>query len=94
MQQNTLTATSHFDTNAIQPASFRPTVDSPRDSFPSEASILGYWLLPLRWAALSKGRRALLTLDRSQLEDIGVSKDEAMEEGRKPVWDVPRNWRN
>ncbi|KZL20178.1 DUF1127 domain-containing protein [Pseudovibrio sp. Ad37] len=94
MQENTSAGTMHFDTNAIQRAGFEPTVVSPRNSILSEASIRGYWLLPLRWAALSKGRRALLNLDRSQLEDIGVSKDEAMLEGRKPFWDVPQKWCN
>jgi len=31
-------------------------------------------------------RRALLALDDNQLRDIGVSRRQALEEGRKPFW--------
>jgi uncharacterized protein YjiS (DUF1127 family) len=31
-------------------------------------------------------RRALLELDRHLLDDIGVSRRQALEEGRKPFW--------
>ncbi|WP_286913601.1 MULTISPECIES: DUF1127 domain-containing protein [unclassified Pseudomonas] len=44
---------------------------------------LGRWGLMLhRWHT----RRALLELDNEQLRDIGLSWEQAREEGRKPFW--------
>jgi len=46
---------------------------------------LGRWGLMLhRWHT----RRALLQLDDDQLRDIGLSWEQAREEGRKPFWRV------
>ncbi|WP_111731976.1 DUF1127 domain-containing protein [Roseovarius amoyensis] len=42
--------------------------------------------------AVWRQRRALAHLDDSRLDDIGISRDEARQEARRPVWDVPRNW--
>ena len=42
--------------------------------------------------ALSRQRRALAQLDESRLNDIGISRDEALKEARRPVWDVPQGW--
>lgn len=44
--------------------------------------------------ALWNSRRALAKLDATQLQDIGVSSEIAQKEARRPVWDVPTNWRN
>lgn len=44
---------------------------------------LGRWGLMLhRW----RTRRVLLQLDDSQLKDVGLSWEQAREEGRKPFW--------
>ncbi|MCO7593381.1 MULTISPECIES: DUF1127 domain-containing protein [Pseudomonas] len=44
---------------------------------------LGRWgLMMHRW----RTRRALLQLDDGQLRDIGLSWQQAREEGRKPFW--------
>ncbi|MFJ4393442.1 DUF1127 domain-containing protein [Pseudomonas sp. NPDC089396] len=44
---------------------------------------LGRWgLMVHRWHT----RRALLQLDDSQLRDIGLTWEQAREEGRKPFW--------
>lgn len=49
--------------------------------------------IPLREIlAIWRQRRALAHLDDSRLDDIGISRDEAQQEARRPVWDVPRNW--
>lgn len=48
----------------------------------------------LRMFALWSSRRALAKLDASQLQDIGVSYEIAQKDARRPVWDVPTNWRN
>jgi len=37
-------------------------------------------------------RQALLKLDPSALDDIGLSRDEAMAEAARPIWDVPHIW--
>lgn len=42
--------------------------------------------------ALSRQRRALARLDDRVLDDIGVSRDKALQEAQRPVWDVPQNW--
>ncbi|WP_308419732.1 DUF1127 domain-containing protein [Cribrihabitans marinus] len=42
--------------------------------------------------ALWRSRRALDKLDARQLRDIGLSRDEARREARKPIWDAPDNW--
>lgn len=44
---------------------------------------LGRWgLMVHRW----RTRRTLLQLDDSQLRDVGLSWEQAREEGRKPFW--------
>lgn len=42
--------------------------------------------------ALSKQRRELANLDDALLEDIGVTREQAVKESERPVWDAPRNW--
>jgi hypothetical protein len=37
-------------------------------------------------------RRHLSELDDALLKDIGVSRDQADTEARRPVWDVPAHW--
>jgi len=39
-----------------------------------------------RWIRNYRSRQQLLSLDRNQLKDIGVSRSEALEEARKPFW--------
>ena len=47
----------------------------------------------LDYLALYAQRRALAQLDDVALEDIGVSRDAALEEAERPLWDVPAHWR-
>lgn len=38
-------------------------------------------------------RRRLAELDDATLRDIGLSRDEALQEALRPIWDVPPRWR-
>ncbi len=42
---------------------------------------------------LQRTRRALRRLDPAQLDDIGITPDQAEHESRRKAWDVPQNWR-
>lgn len=46
-------------------------------------------LLPLRWIAVWRERQALVALDADALADIGVSREAAEAEARRPFWDIP-----
>lgn len=48
--------------------------------------------LSLRLAALRQ-RRALAALDAARLADIGVTREEALEEARRSFWDAPESWK-
>ncbi|MDG2341146.1 MAG: DUF1127 domain-containing protein [Paracoccaceae bacterium] len=41
---------------------------------------------------LRKERRALALLDPAALADIGISRQEAVSEAARPVWDAPNYW--
>jgi len=43
--------------------------------------------------ALSRQRQALGDLDDRTLEDLGITRDQAVREARRPLWDVPETWR-
>ncbi|SDW50732.1 DUF1127 domain-containing protein [Celeribacter indicus] len=50
-------------------------------------------LARLRMArALRRQRRALASLSDERLADIGLTRDEALREAARPLWDVPRHW--
>lgn len=56
---------------------------SPRASFTGTFSRLhGLW----------RQRQALKALDDAALKDIGVTRDQAHSEAKRPVWDAPINW--
>jgi len=42
--------------------------------------------------ALSRQRRDLKRLDDRALADIGVSREDAIAEANRPVWDAPEHW--
>jgi len=37
-------------------------------------------------------RRQLKKLDNISLRDIGLTREEAIKEAARPIWDVPQNW--
>jgi uncharacterized protein YjiS (DUF1127 family) len=43
--------------------------------------------------ALSRQRRRLAQLDARALDDIGLTRAEALDEARRPPWDAPDHWR-
>lgn len=43
--------------------------------------------------SIRQQRRALARLDANQLRDIGLTAEAAQNEAKRPVWDVPQNWR-
>ncbi|MGR3323299.1 MAG: DUF1127 domain-containing protein [Pseudooceanicola sp.] len=42
---------------------------------------------------LHASRQSLARLDDKLLEDIGITREQALKEARRPVWDVPTGWR-
>lgn len=44
-------------------------------------------------AGIRRQRRALQRLDSRLLDDVGLSRDQAEAEARRPAWDAPRHWR-
>jgi len=43
---------------------------------------------------LFRERQALGRLTDTQLKDIGLSRAQALAEAKRPIWDVPANWRS
>lgn len=43
--------------------------------------------------SLYRQRRALAALDAAALDDVGLSREAADTEAKRPVWDVPAHWR-
>ncbi len=39
-------------------------------------------------------RRQLSTLDARTLEDIGISRRDALKEAGRPIWDAPESWKD
>lgn len=42
--------------------------------------------------ALRRQRKHLAEMDETTLADIGLTRDQALAEAARPVWDVPANW--
>lgn len=58
--------------------------------FPRKRNTVGL----LGYLALWQQRRALAKMDDRQLDDIGVSRADALAEATRPLWDVPAHWRH
>lgn len=41
---------------------------------------------------LSRQRRKLARLDDAALRDMGLTRRQALDEARRPAWDVPHHW--
>ncbi|RVT86593.1 DUF1127 domain-containing protein [Rhodobacteraceae bacterium CCMM004] len=61
-------------------------VGAPRSRMSLLARILGL-------ADLQRSRARLATLDDHILNDIGLTRDDAEAEARRPLWDPPVGWR-
>jgi uncharacterized protein YjiS (DUF1127 family) len=60
---------------------------------PAHRPTLNLWSRLSSALLLYRSRRSLVDLDDHMLEDIGISRDEALSEARRPVWDAPARWR-
>ncbi|WP_372885414.1 DUF1127 domain-containing protein [Shimia sp.] len=47
----------------------------------------------VQMAALRRQRKALARLDDMSLRDLGLTRSQVKAEAKRPVWDVPANWR-
>lgn len=43
--------------------------------------------------SLRRSRMDLAHLSDEQMRDIGLTRDQVMDEIARPIWDVPANWR-
>lgn len=46
----------------------------------------------MTWTAVSRQRRKLSEMSDSQLDDIGISRSEALREAERAPWDAPTHW--
>lgn len=62
---------------------------------PPTANRKGF-LSALRWIThalqIRRERQVLADMSTARLEDIGITRDQALDEAGKPVWDVPPHW--
>jgi uncharacterized protein YjiS (DUF1127 family) len=47
-----------------------------------------------RALSVHRQRQALLRMDAALLRDIGLTREQALAEARRPIWDAPPNWHN
>lgn len=45
-----------------------------------------------RYIDLYRQRRALASMDKAQLMDLGLTREEAEIEAARPIWDAPQHW--
>ncbi len=50
------------------------------------------WTLVRSALAAQRQRQFLARLDDRTLADIGLTRDQAVSEAQRPMWDIPANW--
>ena len=60
---------------------------------PSPATQHGLIQRILTVIATRRERQALLALDPALLCDIGLTREQALAEANRPIWDAPTTWR-
>lgn len=60
---------------------------------PATGSTKSFWTHLRLVMSARRQRKALAKLDKTALCDLGLSQDEVDAELKRPVWDVPSNWR-
>lgn len=50
-----------------------------------------FGMKPLAMLSLARQRAALAAMDDAQLRDLGLTRDEALAEARRPIWDLPKH---
>jgi len=63
-----------------------PALDRPSARSSLRARLVAGIAQLQQWYAVYRQRRDLLSLDDAMLKDIGISRADAIEEGRKPFW--------
>ncbi len=69
------------------------TYNTPCQPLPQVKRRVGLWARLWQTRSLRQQRLHLAQLDDHLLRDIGLTNAAAAEESRRPVWDVPQNWR-
>jgi len=59
---------------------------------PAKGRTLSLFTRLIQVNALMRQRHALRNLDQARLEDLGLSREQADAEARRPIWDVPNTW--
>ena len=77
-----MTTITFRDLNSGQGAA-SPVYSSPS---PALLNLIRLRALLLVWAQRARQRRQLAELSDRQLDDVGISRSEAMDEARKPFW--------
>ncbi|MEO6299895.1 MAG: DUF1127 domain-containing protein [Paracoccaceae bacterium] len=54
---------------------------------------LGFFARIKRARSLHQERQALLRMDDALLRDIGLTREQALDEAARPIWDAPSTWR-
>lgn len=62
-------------------------------SHSTSPSSRGVWSRVMAALMLYRSRRALAQLDSHILNDIGISREQALSEANRAVWDAPDRWR-
>ncbi len=52
----------------------------------------GFWTRLTSAGSLWRQRQALAAMPDHMLDDLGISRADAMAEAAKPMWDVPQHW--
>ncbi|WP_297339076.1 DUF1127 domain-containing protein [Pseudophaeobacter sp.] len=63
----------------------------PGTKAPARLSLLSFVTTRLE---LLRQRRSLRALDARALEDIGISRRDALQEAGRSVWDAPESWKD
>jgi len=61
-------------------------------NFPARKASALFQAISAAFAA-RKQRKSLKSLDNTQLNDVGLSYRQALDEAKRPIWDVPAYWR-
>lgn len=67
-----------------------PTFAASQSTSPSSRDV---WSRVMAALMLYRSRRALAQLDSHILNDIGISREQALSEAKRAVWDAPSRWR-
>ncbi|MCH2095010.1 MAG: DUF1127 domain-containing protein [Rhodobacteraceae bacterium] len=61
--------------------------------YATHSSRKGFLETLLKFDALRRQRNALSRLDETALKDVGLTREQALTEAGRPVWDSPQHWK-